>query len=303
MKRLFSKKSGFTLVEIIIAFAIFAIMASMIIQVLHLTIRRKEQNHKYEQTIASQEQMLIAKGKTLVYDSSAAADGTLSLQLKDKDGQNMPMDLNYQLRSSDGTVNDKNGLNYIVGNMTYDEANGEITYTPSEDHNNSGSDPNDIGGGSQMDRFDTRITATRGITSIKIAWVYNSANDEYTVTVTVDDSNVADVLKSHSQVTLNFGEGVAGGKLVEVKEVNGGSKSQDSLKVAKPCGKYGVNINCNNSSNGFANNPVIFTVKLKEKVNNLDFGDNTNGGIFTPYKGNANIYGAYEKPTTSTSTP
>lgn len=301
MKRLFSKKSGFTLVEIVIAFAIFAIMAAMIMQVLHLTIRRKEQNNKYEQNIAAQQQMLIAKGKTLVYDESAAADGTLSLKFKDKDGNNMPMDLNYQLRSADGTVNDKNGINYFVGNMVYDSENGEITYTPSEDHNNSGSDPNDIGGGSQMDRYDTRITGTRGITSIQISTVYNAANDEYTVTVTVDDSNVAAVLKSHCQITLNFGEGAAGGKMVEVKQVNGGSKDQNSLKQAKPSGKYGVNINCNGS--GFNSNPVVFKVKLAEKINNLAFGDNASGNIYTVYNGNENIYGAYEKPTTSESTP
>ena len=49
MKRLFSKKSGFTLVEIIVAFAVFSIMASMIIQILNLTVSHQQSNRAFEE--------------------------------------------------------------------------------------------------------------------------------------------------------------------------------------------------------------------------------------------------------------
>lgn len=301
MKKLFSKKSGFTLVEIVIALAIFAIMASMIAQMLNLAVKRRKSNGEFEKNLQNQEETLITVGKNHTYDESHGKDGTLSLKFKDKDGKNMPMNLDYQLKSADGTIGDKNGVNYFVGNMTYDGENGEIVYIP-DDPGENPDDPSDIGGGSQMSRFDTRITGTKGINSISVSYTYDEAADEYTVSVTVNDSGVDASIKSHSQVTLFFGEGTSGVKLATVKEVNGGNKSQNYLKYVKPCGLNGVNIHCN--GDGFGGSTVSFKVKFNEKINNLGFGsgDNISGNTYTLYtdskgKQYPNIYGAYEKAT------
>lgn len=295
MKKLFSKKSGFTLIEIIIAFAIFAIMASMIMQVLNLTINRRKANADFERSLQTQEETLIAKGKILQYDETCSNDGTLSLQFKDKDGNSMPMNLDYQLRSADGTVGKKSGVNYFVGNMTYDGENGEVIYTPPNGGEDNPIDPSDIGGGSQMSRFDTRITGTKGINSVTVLYTYDAAADEYTFSVSVQDSGVDPAIKSHSQVTLFFGEPKAGGKLAAVKQVT----SSKDLKYVKPCGLNGVNIHCE-GENGFNGSVVQFKVKLKEKMDEgLGFGSNGSSNTYTAYTDKGltyvNIFGAYSK--------
>lgn len=293
MKKLFSKKSGFTLVEIIVAFAVFSIMATMIIQILNLTIQRRTDNYKYDQKLQNQEQTLVAKGQTWAYDDTKGNDGTLSLQFKDQDGNDMPMELNYQLKSPDGTVGEVDGLNYFVGQIDYADGFEGSEYTP-DDPNADPLDPSDIGGGSQMDRFDTRITGTKGITSVTVAYTYDAGSDEYTFNVTVNDSGITDyMLKTHSQVTLFFGEGTPGGKLATVKEVNGGTKDQNTLKYVKKCGANGVNIHCNGS--GFNGTTTTFRVKFNEPISDLGFGSNASGNTYTMYNGYANIYGAYEK--------
>lgn len=301
MKRLYSKKSGFTLVEIIIAFAIFAIMATMITQILNLTIMHRTSNKNFDNYLQDQGKTLIAKGQKWAYDESKDKDGTLSLKFKDQNGNDMPMELNYQLKSVDGTVGDAAGINYFVGDITYADGFEDNMYIPAAGDENNPSDSSEIGGSSQMSRFDTRITGTKGINSIKVTYTYNASADEYTFSVTVYDSGVDAVIKSHSQVSLFFGEGTPGGKLATVKEVNGGTKDQNVLKNVKKCGLNGVNIHCNGS--GFNGSTTVFKVKFNEKINNLGFGSGSNvsGDTFTMYKYDktyyANIFGAYEKKT------
>lgn len=301
MKRLYSKKSGFTLVEIIIAFAIFAIMATMITQILNLTIMHRTSNKNFDNYLQDQGKTLIAKGQKWAYDESKDKDGTLSLKFKDRNGNDMPMELNYQLKSVDGTVGDAAGINYFVGDITYADGFEDNMYIPAAGDENNPSDSSEIGGSSQMSRFDTRITGTKGINSIKVTYTYNASADEYTFSVTVYDSGVDAVIKSHSQVSLFFGEGTPGGKLATVKEVNGGTKDQNVLKNVKKCGLNGVNIHCNGS--GFNGSTTVFKVKFNEKINNLGFGSGSNvsGDTFTMYKYDktyyANIFGAYEKKT------
>lgn len=287
MKRLFSKKSGFTLVEIVIAFAVFAIMASMLIQVLNLTINRKNSNMKFDKTLQEQEKTLIAMGQQYTYDDSKDVDGTLNLQFKDKNGNDLPMDLDYQLKSVDGTTGEAGGINYFVGNITYAEGFEGSKYTPSEGEEDGSKDPSEAGGSSQMSRFDTRITGTKGINSIVISYTHNDAKDQYTISVTVNDSGVDAAVKDHSQVSLFFGEGASGGKMATVKSVTG------NVLYVKKTGLSGVNIHC--MGNGFGGSTTTFTVKFDAPVENLGFGDNASGNTYTPYKGYANIYGAYEK--------
>lgn len=299
MKKIFSKKSGFTLVEIIIAFAVFSIMATMIAQVLNLTINRQTDNRKYEENLQDQKEDLIAKVKDKTYDETKDSDGTLKLQFKDKDGNAMPMELDYQLRAADGTVGEVDGLNYFVGKLSYDSQNGEVTYIPGE-NNSSDTDLSNLGGSSQMSRFDTRITGTKGINSVKVSYTYDAANDEYEFTVTVDDSAVDPTRKNISQVSLFFGEDKANGQMATIKNVNGGNKDGQVLKYTKKSGVNGVNLH--GESGGFQNKPIKFKVKFNEKLTSIGFGTTSTPGTyhqFTDSKGNhyVNIFGAYEKTT------
>lgn len=307
MKKLFSKRSGFTLVEIVIALAVFSIMASMIAQMLHLTIQRRKSNTQLEKNLQNQEETLITNDTTLHFDEDHGKDGTLVLDFKNKDGQDMPMNLDYQVWAADGTVGDKNGVNRIVGQLQYDGENGEVEYIPDNPTDNP-TDPSDTGGSSQMSRFDTRITGTKGISSIQVDYTYDATNDEYTFTVTVNDSNVSSTIKSHSQVTLFFGKGEANATPLKVAEVNGGTKDTNTLMYAKITGESGVNVHCN--GDGFNGTPVSFKVKFKTKLddpNSIAFGSNASGAgtsqTYTAYtdsngKAYPNIYGAYAKTTT-----
>lgn len=303
MKRLFSKKSGFTLVEIIIAFAVFAVMASMLVQILNLTINRKNENLNYEKYLQDQEKTLVANGqKWNAYDESAPIDGTLDLKFKDKDGTELDMSLEYQLVNVDGTLNDASGINYFVGDIDYAEGGEGVVGGEDKDPNEDKKDEAAIGGSSQMSRFDTRLTGTKGISSIVInATPTNATKDEYEITVTVNDSGVDEKFKKHTQVTMFFGEGVSGGKLANIVSIT----SEHDAKYVKRSGLNGINVH-NKPTNGnewwagtcegFKGSAITFTVKFDAPIENLSFGDNVTGGnTYTEYKGYVNIFGAYEK--------
>lgn len=296
MKKLFSKRSGFTLVEIIIAFAIFAIMASMIVQVMNLMVRQKVRNKKFEDNLSVQEQSFIARAKDMNYNDAGDADGQLTLLFKDKGGSDLTVEpIDYQLKNWDPD-NYKNGINYFVGDYDYDAATAGTEYSGSEEDPED-TDPADLGGSTLMSRFDTRITGTKGILSVKIEMEETDEDNVINVTVTVDDSSVATVNRGHSQVSIFFAEGKANGKPFEVLSVNGGDKTQNSLKRVKLCGSNGVNVHC-----GYGGNSQTFTVEFADNVNiaDISFGQNsTDGKTYIQFKNGedyyANIFGAYLK--------
>ena len=293
MKRLFSKKSGFTLVEIVIAFAIFAIMAAMICGILETTINRRTQNKELEDDVKTQAQDLVAMDHAREYDSTKDEDGKIVLEFKDKDGKKMPMELSYQLKASNGD-SDRAGVNYFVGNIEYDGVNGEVEYIPGADPADPDADPSEVGGSSIMERFDTRITGTKGISSIKLEFSVDPSNPKlFTITATINDSGVDSKVKENAQVTLFFGENSANAKLATIKQVNGGTKDINTLKYVKKVGNNGVNLHC--KPGGFsANGAITFTVEFEEEIVDLGFGAN---GVDNAYSSteNPNIYGAYSK--------
>lgn len=300
MKRLFSKRSGFTLVEIIIAFAIFAIMASMIVQVMNLMVRRKVRNKQFEDSLSTQEQQFIARPKDMSY-TATEADGQLTLLFKDKTGSDLTVEpIDYQLKNWDAD-NYKNGINYFTGDYEYDIDLAGSEHFGEEDDPNSETDPMDVGGSTQMSRFDTRITGTKGILTITIEMQQVSSNT-ISVAVAIDDSSVATVNKSHSQVSIFFAENKSKGQAFEIAKVNGGDKSQSSLKRVKLCGANGVNVHCT-GDNGFNGGGEVFTVEFKDDVDisDISFGDNSGDGkTYRQYEDKdglvyTNIFGAYVK--------
>lgn len=165
LKRMYSKRSGFTLVEIIVAFAVFAIMASMIAQILEITIRARESNNLYAQELAKQERLLtiIEREK----DNYNAATGNYKITLSD--GTTFTM--GYQVNATDPTAeNQAEGLNYFLSPVDY-------TCPPASSEGGEDPESSDAGGGSQLSRMDTRITGTAGIGGIKI---YRVVKDTHT---------------------------------------------------------------------------------------------------------------------------
>lgn len=163
MKRLFSKRSGFTLVEIIIAFAIFAIMSSMILQMLNLAVNQRRSNKDFEDELARQEELLAQGGKNTTYDSGKAGeDDKISLTFKDKDGKDaIDFDMNYQMKPADPSKTDAaDGINYFVGDFNY----GADGSGSSGGSGTAGA----TGGATQASRYDTRITGIKNLTNITI---------------------------------------------------------------------------------------------------------------------------------------
>lgn len=314
MKRIFSKKSGFTLVEIIIAFAVFAIMAVMIAQVLNLAIARRNSNKKLEDYLQGQNQTIIAREKKLTFEDDADAE-TLTLAFTNPKAEDVPIDLDYQYRDAEGTLGEKGGLNYFVGRLDYNGQGGYSETLPGAGDVPGGpADDAAAGGSSQMSRFDTRITGTKGVKDIKISWKPNAAKDTYTVTVTVNDSGIDSTMKGHSQVTLYFAEGVSEAEAPKILDINdnlSGKKyscdagKSDSLLYLKKTGQNGVNLHCKAGS--YFSGSMTFIVQFDRPIENLGFGTGTNVTGSTSGDGTStytykvysdeyvNIFGAYEK--------
>ncbi len=159
IRRFYSKRSGFTLVEIIVAFAVFAIMASMVAQILDLAVRARNSNNLYAQELARQEQLLTVIQKENKYYTAPSGEYILSLE-----GETTDIKVGYQVKATDPTaVNQQEGINYFLS---------PVDYTGSTNGSPVGAgDPAGVGGASQMSRMDTRITGTAGIGAIMICQV------------------------------------------------------------------------------------------------------------------------------------
>lgn len=167
LKRFYSKKSGFTLVEIIVAFAIFAIMAAMIVQILDLSVSARRSNNIYQRELAEQERLLTLIQRTSKdYNSTK---GTISFTLGTTTIE-LPYDM---LSAKSDALFDSEGLNYFISSVNY-QASGE--FSPS-DVAGGGSDAGGSNTGSQAARMDTRITGTGGIGYIKIEEVIKDTTD------------------------------------------------------------------------------------------------------------------------------
>lgn len=165
LKRFYSKKSGFTLVEIIVAFAVFAIMAAMIVQILDLSVAARRSNNIYQSELAEQERLLTVVQKT--NKDYTSTKGTISFTIG-----SAKIDLPYDMLSAKSDAeNAAAGLNYFVSPVNY-QATGEVSPSDAAGGQDSGSNT-----GSQASRMDTRLTGTGGIGYI---WVRAVVKDTFT---------------------------------------------------------------------------------------------------------------------------
>lgn len=184
MKRIFSKKSGFTLIEIVVAFAIFAIMSTMILSMIRLTVEAQKSNNEFADSLEEQTGYLayhyVADSEK--YDPDATSpDGTFQLEFFDGAGKSVSnISMDYATRTSvqldaegNANTNMNEGINYFVGNVDYTDANNI--------QNGGGSGTGDVIpglGNSQAARYDTRISGSRNIEDITIYSVENKTTAE-----------------------------------------------------------------------------------------------------------------------------
>lgn len=179
MKRIFSKKSGFTLVEIIVAFAVFAIMSTMILSMVDLTVKEKGKTNELVDSIDEQTGYLTYhyiddtdKYPAAAPGTTVTPDGTFRLKFygnAEKDGKTSEVlksdvSMDYVMRSSvDGTENAGEGINYFVGNVDYTDPSG-----PLDDKPGGGDVITGIESGSQIARYDSRIFGSKNLKFIQI---------------------------------------------------------------------------------------------------------------------------------------
>lgn len=200
IKKLFSKKSGFTLVEIVIAFAVFAIMSAMVLQIINTTLYEKQSNAKFMETLKKQEELIVRNGRVGEYDESKkTSDLVLNF------GENGTYETGYQMMfpyDEDADLQYESGIAYYVSQNTGDDKNDENYQTPGESFGSSNA-------GSQSDRLDTRISGTRGFSAINI---YNVVNDtsysgpgvRYFFEVSADGSNMSKDMIPFAQYKMYF---------------------------------------------------------------------------------------------------
>lgn len=168
MKRIFSKKSGFTLVEIIVAFAVFAIMSTMILSMVDLTVKQKSKNTEFASSVDEQTGYLTYHyiDKDDKYDPTKDT-GSTQFQLSFYDKSNAlvcDVSMKYAMRSSvEDSDNAGEGINYFVGNADYTETD------DLGGGGGGGSDPiSGIDTGSQVSRYDSRLFGSKNLECIQI---------------------------------------------------------------------------------------------------------------------------------------
>ena len=197
MKKLFSKRSGFTLVEVLVAFVIFAIMAAMVMQIIRLAVAQRGSNQNFEQELNKDEELYVKSGMNTTYDAGNKT-GELTFDFSGSSGPTMSID--YELRGSDGT-NSPEGLNYVVGNVDYSASGNKAP--GSVDPGSSSSS------GSQSARNDTRITGTKGIDKIDIYNIFEDTSfsgeagqHRYIFLMSADASGMASEDVRYAQIKL-----------------------------------------------------------------------------------------------------
>lgn len=206
MKKIFSKKSGFTLVEIVVAFAVFAIFAAMITQVINLSIDRKKSNLEFEKNVErEQENLILTKLDDSGFDDGTAADDQLHLSF---DGGTM--DIDYQMKDVNGNVGNAGGINYFVGNLNKNPSGPAGTNTPTPPVSTPDSDPDesvrDPGAevATLLGKLQVGITGTKSMAYVEIS-VSKKSDTEYEITARADDSTVPQTsIKQYANFSLYF---------------------------------------------------------------------------------------------------
>lgn len=150
MKKLL-KKRGFTIVEVLVAFVIFAIMAGMVSMILAQVNVARRQNTDTAEEIQQQKETYYLKDPDVSYDSSKQK-GKLEFNFDNSTNIEIP----YMLGDSNETDENVLALEYFVTQYTKDAkgSTGGGGDTPADDPDNPGS---------VTSRLDTRIYGATGV--------------------------------------------------------------------------------------------------------------------------------------------
>ncbi len=193
IKRIFSKKSGFTLVEIVVAFAVFAIMAAAIMQILNLVAYERSENAEFLASLERQEKMLAANEK----QEFTKKVGEVVLDIN---GNKTTID--YDMKAANGAEDGiGEGLTYFVSEKSQDT--NESLVQPGGSGGEKGGDQG------QLSNIDARITGSTKFDYIKVMEVkkatdYSGEGVCYYLKVAACGLTMSKQESMYAQFKLNF---------------------------------------------------------------------------------------------------
>lgn len=157
MSKIFSKRSGFTLVEIIVAFGVFAIMAAMLVSLTGLAVKQRQSNYNFSKELSDQQAYLAAHERETTYK---AADKGGNFEFDFGSGLNASLDYSVVRATDDETS--EGGISYFVA-----DANVNAKPVPGDP------DGDDEDGGSLVlaEKVDSRIYGSKDFKYIRISEV------------------------------------------------------------------------------------------------------------------------------------
>lgn len=152
MIRKLRSKRGFTIVEVLVAFVIFAIMAAMVSTIITQMNRAKMENKRVSDEIVDQKEVYYLKDHKREYKDSEK-EGTLTFNFEGTS----PLNIDYSVGDPNDPADDNIlALEYFVGDVNYSLVNkGDEDNPPPSS-------------GSVTERLDSRIYGSNGIDSIDV---------------------------------------------------------------------------------------------------------------------------------------
>lgn len=154
MRRIMTNRAGFTLVEIMVAFVIFAIMAGMVSSILAATAHVKQENTEISREILDQQTAYYLSGNLDQSYSSSETNYDLTLGFDQGVGSVV---IKYNIADpNDPTGDNLFTLEYMVGNVDYSELQNAAAGEETE---------NEASTGSVTSRLDTRLYGSTKMSS------------------------------------------------------------------------------------------------------------------------------------------
>ena len=197
MSKIFSKRSGFTLVEIIVAFAIFAIMAAMLVSMTGLAVKQRQSNLDFSRELSEQQAYLASHDRETTYNSS----DTTKFEFEFDGGLNAS--LGYSVVHATDDETSEGGISYFVAHAN-----------PKPGNIKNEGDGGDEDGGTSLalaEKVDSRIYGSKDFEYIQIsdinevsdADIAAAGNSMFTLDVYANDNETA-VANKDSRLARNY---------------------------------------------------------------------------------------------------
>lgn len=208
MLKKFRSKRGFTIVEVMVAFVIFAIMAAMVSTILQQTLLAKQDNTDLEEEITVQENTYYRSKQVKNGEYDSSDNHSMTLDFVDKTGASVStIPLNFSIGDPNAEDADNEiTLNYIQGDLDY-------SVKPKSDPKPS--NPTGENGGSVQSRLSSSIYGSSDISYISLYMVKapeersDGKNRYFVAMQTGASAYLSDFYKSYAVINITFPSGIS----------------------------------------------------------------------------------------------